>query len=86
MSRTECAVERQLSCEDTSADDASELAGVVARCFLVSATHAEEVEHGGLRLEDCAAPNGANFDRGHRDGDLKVAIDAGGSQFMFDLK
>lgn len=58
----EGAVEREFSCEDAGANDAGELARVVAGCFLVGAAHAEEVKHGGLRLEDCAAANGADFD------------------------
>jgi hypothetical protein len=39
---------------------------------------AEEVEHGGLGLEDGTATNGADFDGRHGHGDLEVAIYAGG--------
>jgi hypothetical protein len=40
----------------------------------VGAAHAEKVEHGGLGLEDCAAADGTDFDGGHRDGDVEVAV------------
>lgn len=62
MACTQRAVERQFSCEDTSADDAGQLACVVAGCFLMRAAYPQKVEHGGLRLQDCAAADSANFD------------------------
>jgi hypothetical protein len=40
----------------------------------VCAADAEEVEHGGLGLEDGAAAYGSDFDGGHGDGDLEVAV------------
>ena len=43
----------------------------------MSAAHAEHVEHGCLGLEDSAAADGADFDGGHGDGDLKVSFQAG---------
>jgi hypothetical protein len=78
MTRTQRGVERKFAGEDTSGDDTRELARVVAWGGGVSAAHAEEVEHGGLGLEDGAAANGADFDGGHGDGDLEVAFYAGG--------
>lgn len=46
----------------TGSYDACELACVVAGRGLVGATHAEEVEHGGLRREEGAASDCADFD------------------------
>lgn len=85
MSCAERAVERKLARQDTGGDDAGQLARVVARCLLVSAAHTEEVEHSGLWLENCAATDCADFDRGHGDRDLEVAIDTGKSQSTFDI-
>lgn len=70
-------VQRQLSSKNTSADDASELASVVARGFLMGAADAQEVEHRGLGLENGAAADGADFNTGHGNGDLEVAVDTG---------
>ena len=54
-------VEREFSSENAGGNDAGELAGVVARGSGVSASDAEEVEHGRLRLEDGTATNGTDF-------------------------
>jgi hypothetical protein len=64
--------ERQLTGEDTSSNDTCELASVIAGVCRVSATDAEQIEHGRLRLEDCTTTDGANFDTRHGDRDLKV--------------
>lgn len=64
----------QFAGEDTRGDDFGELLGVGARGGGVGAADAEEVEHSGLGLEDGAAADGADFDRGHGDGDLEVAV------------
>lgn len=64
--------------EHAGGDDAGELACVVAWVRGVGAAHAEEVEHGGLGLEDGAAADRADFDAGHGDGDLEGAVVAGG--------
>ena len=62
VASAESAVEGEFACEDAGGDDAGELAGVVAGGFLVGAADAQEVEHGGLGLEDCAAADCADFD------------------------
>lgn len=77
MSSSEGRAERKLACQNSSADYSSELAGVVSWVRWVRATDAEEIEHGGLRLENCAAAEGADFDGGHGDGDLETAAEAG---------
>jgi hypothetical protein len=77
VARAQGAVEGQFTGQDARGNDARELARVVAGRGLVGAAHAEQVEHGGLGLEDGAAANGADFDGRHRDGDLEVAVDAG---------
>jgi len=43
----------------------------------VCAAHAKEVEHGGLGREEGTAADGADFDAGHGDGDLEVAVVTG---------
>jgi hypothetical protein len=75
VASTQCAVERQLTCEHTGGDDARKLARIVARRFGVCAAHAKKVEHGRLRVENSTATNGADLDGGHGDGDLEIAID-----------
>jgi hypothetical protein len=65
MARAQRGIQTELACEDAGGDDARELTRVVARCGWVGAADAEEVEHGGLGLEDGAATDGANFDAGH---------------------
>jgi hypothetical protein len=76
------AVEGQFTCEHTGGDDARELACVVTGRFRVRATDTEKIEHGGLGVENGAAADGADFDRGHGDGDLEVTVDAGSVSFM----
>lgn len=68
--------EGEFAGEDAGGDDLGELAGVVAGRGGVRAADAEHVEHGGLGLEDGAAADGADFDAGHGDGDLEVAVEA----------
>jgi hypothetical protein len=77
VARAQGAVEGQFTGQDARGNDARELARIVAGRGLVGAAHAEQVEHGGLGLEDGAAADGADFDGRHRDGDLEVAVDAG---------
>ena len=77
MTSAQSAVERQLSSENASTDDAGKLACVVTRNLLVRAANAEKVQHSGLGLKDCTAANGADLNGGHGDRDLEVAIDAG---------
>lgn len=76
MASTQRSVERQLSSKDASGDYASELPGVVAGRGRMGSTHAKEVKHRGLGFENGAAADCADFYRGHRHGDLEVAIDA----------
>lgn len=74
MPRTQRAIQTQFTGQHTRRNDARELARVVAWGFRVGAADAEEIEHGGLGLEDCAAADGADFDAGHGDGDLEIAV------------
>ena len=74
MARRQRRTQRQFARKHTSSNDASELARVVAGVSGMGAAHAQQVEHGGLRLEDGAAADGADFDRGHADGDLEGAV------------
>ena len=76
MTSAQSAVERQLSSENASTNDAGKLACVVTRSLLVRAAYAKEVQHSGLRLKDSTAANGADLDGGHGDGDLEVTVDA----------
>ena len=62
VSRSKSRAKRQLTGEDAGGDDFGELTRVRARFGHVCATHAEEVEHGCLGLENGAAADGADFD------------------------
>jgi len=73
MASCQSRAKREFTSKNTSGDDAGELPSVGAGGGHVSAADAEEVEHGGLGLEDGAAADGADFDRGHGDGDLEAA-------------
>lgn len=66
VTSSQSTAETEFASQNGCRDDAGELAGVVARVAWVWAFHAEEVEHGHLRFEDCAAADGADFDGGHR--------------------
>ena len=46
------------------------------------AANTEKIEHGGLRLEDSATADGADFDAGHADGDLEVTVEAVGGKLV----
>jgi hypothetical protein len=67
--------ERQLTGKDTSGDNTRELTGVITGACRVSTTDAKQIEHGRLRLENCATTNGADLNTRHRDRDLKVAME-----------
>jgi len=77
MARGERAAEGQLGGKHSCSDDARQLAGVVTGRSHVGAADAEDVEKGRLRLEDGAATDGTDFDGGHGDRDVQVAVDAG---------
>jgi hypothetical protein len=76
MASSKGCAERQLTSKNTSSNDTCELTSVVARVCRVSATDAEQIEHGRLRLEDCTTTDGANFNTRHGDRDLKVTTKA----------
>lgn len=76
MTGREGGAEGKFTRQDTSSNNAGELARVVAGVGGVGAAHAEEVEHCCLGLEDGAAAEGADFDGGHGDGDLEVTAEA----------
>ena len=69
--------ERQLTSKNTSSNDTCELTSVVTGACGVSSTDAEQVEHGGLRLENCTTTDSTNFDTRHRDRDLEVTAKTG---------
>lgn len=62
MTRSKSRTQTQLASKNSTADDASELAGVAAGRGEVGAADAEEVEHGGLGAEEGAAADCADFD------------------------
>lgn len=76
VTRGKRAAETQLARQHAGGDNAREAAGVLAGAGGVRAADAEHVEHGGLGLQDGAAAEGADFDRGHGDGDLEGAAEA----------
>lgn len=67
--------QRQLTSQHSGGDDAGEKASVLAGSDGVGATHTKYVKHGGLRLENGATAQGADFDGRHRNGDLKRATE-----------
>lgn len=69
--------ERELASQDGGGNYACQTAGILARVRRVGSTDAEHIEHSGLWLEDGATTQGTNFQRGHRDGDLKVSAETG---------
>ena len=72
--RGQGAAEAEFARQDGRGDDTSELAGVGAGVVGVRAFDAEEVEHGHLGFENGAAAYGADFDGGHGDAYLEVAV------------
>lgn len=76
MTGGEGGAEAQFAGKHGGAHDAGQFAGVFAGRGRVGAAHAEEVEHAGLRFQDGAAADGADFDAGHGDGDLEVVVGA----------
>lgn len=80
---SEGTAKRQLSSQDTSSNDLRKLACVVARLAHVSATDTKKVKHGGLWLEDGTTTDRTDFNAGHGDGDLKIAVQARECQCIF---
>jgi hypothetical protein len=72
MASSKGCAERQFTSKDTSSNNTCELASIVTGVCRVGTTDAEQVEHGGLGLEDCTTTNGAYFDTRHGNRDLKV--------------
>jgi hypothetical protein len=77
MSSRQSTTQAQFSGQDSRPNDSSQLPRILARRRWVRATHTKHVEHGRLSFENGAAANSANFDRGHRDTDLKISIETG---------
>jgi hypothetical protein len=67
----------QFTGKHSRSDDAGELLRVLAWFNCRGSTHAEEVEHGSLWLEDRAAANSSDFNAGHGHGDVKITITTG---------
>jgi hypothetical protein len=74
MPRRQRRIQTQFTRKHRSSNDTRELARIIAGRTGVGAANAEEVEHGGLRFEDRAAADCSDFDGGHGDGDLEVAM------------
>jgi hypothetical protein len=66
----------ELTGQDGGRDDAGQLASVLTRGGGVRTTDTEHLKHGGLRLENGTATNGADLNRGHGDGNLEITIAA----------
>lgn len=74
MTSGQCGTQTQFSGQDGGTDDARKLTSVISRVGGVGATNTEEIQHGGLSLQDRTAADGADFNRRHGHGDLKVTI------------
>lgn len=68
--------QRELAGQGGGGNDARETAGVFTGVGGVGAADAEHLEHGGLRLQDGAAAEGAYLEGRHGDGDLKRSVKA----------
>ena len=74
VSGSKCGTETQFAGEHGRSHDTGQATRVLAGIGGVGATDAKHVEHAGLCLEDGAAADGADFDGGHRDGNLEVTV------------
>jgi hypothetical protein len=79
MARREGTAEAEFAREHTRRDDARQPTRVVSRAGRVRTAHAEQIEHGALRLKDRAASDGPDLDGRHRHADLEIAMIAGQS-------
>ena len=66
--------ETELSRENGGRDDPGEHSCIVSWRRGVRAADAKEIQHRRLAFKDGSAADGADFDTGHRHGDLEVAI------------
>lgn len=69
-------VKRQLASQHDRGDDAREATGILAWGNRVGTAHTQHIQHGSLWLQDGATAKRANFDGGHRDGDLERTSEA----------
>ncbi len=74
MTGSKGAAETEFTGENPCTHNASEFSGVIAWICGMRTSDAEEIQHSALRLENGATTNGPDFDRGHRDADLEIAI------------
>lgn len=73
MTCRQCTTQREFTGKNTSSNDASEFACVVARVCGMRAADTKHIKTCGLGLENGAAAEGADFNGRHGDADLKVA-------------
>lgn len=73
----ESTAEGQLTRQDGCRDNASKAAGVVSGVGGVRSSDAEQLQHGSLGVQDGATAKGADFQRGHGNGDLERAAETG---------
>ena len=74
MTGSEGAAQAQFTGKHASSHNASQSPPVVTGIAGVGPSDAEKVEHRALRLQHGPAANRADFDRRHRDADLKVVV------------
>lgn len=74
MTSCKRAAKTQLPGKNTRSHDASETARIIPGVGGVGTSNTKKIEHGALRLENCATANGAHFDRWHRHADLEITI------------
>jgi hypothetical protein len=65
MAGCKSGVQRELTSKDGSGNNAGKLAGIITRIRWMSASHTEEIKHGGLGFENCAATDCADLNRRH---------------------
>lgn len=86
MAGSKSTAQGQLTSENGGGDNTGETARVVTRARRVSAANAEEVEHGGLGLEDGATAESTDFERGHGHGDLEGTAEAKKKMLVIQLR
>ena len=74
MAGSECRTQTELTSKNGGCDDTGKLARVVAWIGGMRTADTKEVKHGLLRLKHSATSDCADFETGHADRDLQIAV------------
>lgn len=84
MSSCESSAQTELTGQDTSSNNASQLTCVFTGIGWMGSPDTEHLEHGRLSLEYSTASNSADFNRRHGHGDMKVSIKTRHNKLVYD--